>query len=287
MLVLYDQQKKCIHQLMKGFDYDSRIQKDPVQFPHRYKSPEDQEIAGFISALTALGKVELIIKNLEKIFSLMGSNPYKFVVNWDEEKSLLFNGFKYRFYNSDDIKTLFWAIGRVLSRYGSLQNLFLEGYLSKEKTDSPSFQKGLEHLSNTFLKLGETSPYKNQRKYGHFFPKPSAGSACKRLCLFLRWMARPAPVDLNLWKEVSASHLIIPVDAHIGRIGKYLGFTNKNTSSWKMAEEITNSLKLLDPEDPLRYDFFLCHLGISGECPGKYTEEKCTACGLREMCVRR
>jgi uncharacterized protein (TIGR02757 family) len=118
-----------------------------------------------------------------------------------------------------------------------------------------------------------------------FFPSPAAGSACKRLCMYLRWMVRPADgIDLGLWRGVSPAKLVIPVDAHIRRIGLYLGLTRRKQADWRMAREITDNLKRLDPEDPVKYDFSLCHLGISEGCSGR-DRLRCYACPVVELCM--
>ncbi|HEY6837754.1 MAG TPA: DUF2400 family protein, partial [Geobacteraceae bacterium] len=117
-----------------------------------------------------------------------------------------------------------------------------------------------------------------------FFPSPASGSACKRLCMFLRWMVRPADgIDLGLWHDVSPTKLVIPVDAHIQRIGRYLGLTTRKQADWKMAREITAALRRLDPADPVKYDFSLCHLGISEGCSGR-DRLRCRACPIGEIC---
>lgn len=116
------------------------------------------------------------------------------------------------------------------------------------------------------------------------FPSPSGGSACKRLCMFLRWVVRPDDgIDLGLWKNVKPSELVIPVDVHISRIARFLGLATRTSADWKMAMEITTSLRLLDPEDPVKYDFSLCHLGISEGCDGR-GGEICSTCPVSRHC---
>ncbi|MDH5492620.1 MAG: DUF2400 domain-containing protein, partial [Myxococcales bacterium] len=118
----------------------------------------------------------------------------------------------------------------------------------------------------------------------HLISDPRAGSACKRSLLYLRWMIRPADgVDLGLW-PLSPSILLIPLDTHLLRIGHHLRLTDRRDASWRTAEEITASLRQLDPHDPVRYDFALCHLGISGSCPSRRVPSLCAACVLREAC---
>jgi uncharacterized protein (TIGR02757 family) len=111
-----------------------------------------------------------------------------------------------------------------------------------------------------------------------FFPSPAQGSACKRVNLFLRWMIRDRDIDLGIWRDIPKNKLVIPLDTHIARISRCLGFTSRNSQDWKMALEITGALKRFDPEDPLKYDFALCHHGISGVCKGRDNRAACMDC---------
>jgi hypothetical protein len=117
------------------------------------------------------------------------------------------------------------------------------------------------------------------------FPSPASGSACKRLCMFLRWMVRPADgIDLGLWKAIPPRKLIIPVDAHIQRISRFLGLTQRKQADWRMAQEITAALKKFDSDDPVKYDFSLCHIGISGDGEAGGMSGVCLfVCGKPEM----
>ena len=116
------------------------------------------------------------------------------------------------------------------------------------------------------------------------FPSPSSGSACKRLCMYLRWMVRPDDgIDLGLWQSIPPAKLLIPVDAHIQRICRMLGFTSRKQADWKMAMEITAALRGLDPLDPVKYDFSICHIGISEGCDGN-NPELCRSCTIAGIC---
>jgi uncharacterized protein (TIGR02757 family) len=117
----------------------------------------------------------------------------------------------------------------------------------------------------------------------YFFPRPSAGSACKRLNLFLRWMVRKDAIDMGVWTNVSPSRLIVPLDTHVIRLGRCLRLTKYASPGWKMAAEITASLRELDPRDPVRYDFSLCHIGMMKAC-GYQTAQRDSQCPLRGVC---
>src|SRR5262249_897729 len=117
-------------------------------------------------------------------------------------------------------------------------------------------------------------------------PTPTDGSACKRTNLFLRWMVRPEDgVDCGVWTAIRPNQLVIPLHTHIASICTYIGLTARKSLGWQMALDITRQLRRLDPEDPLRYDFALCHLGIAGDCPRKRNLEKCRHCPIQAVCL--
>jgi uncharacterized protein (TIGR02757 family) len=117
----------------------------------------------------------------------------------------------------------------------------------------------------------------------YFFPRPSAGSACKRLNLFLRWMVRRDEVDLGVWKNVPASKLIVPLDTHVIRLGRCLRLTRYTSPGWRMAADITTSLRELNPNDPVSFDFSLCHVGMMNAC-GFGRKQGDSQCPLRGLC---
>lgn len=281
-------------QMEQTFDYQARIESDPVRFVRRFSEPADLEVAGLISAVFAYGSVKIIIKTLERIFSVLGESPARFIEDWLPSKKELFPGFYHRFNNAADLHTLLWTIGMVRRKWGSLEDLFVNWYNFQDVTlkdvkckipATPNFFFALNLFCLEFLNISADTPFSGTRNFQYFFPSPRDKSPCKRLCLFLRWMNRRDQVDPGGWTRVKKSDLIIPVDAHIQRIARYLGFTGQRNPSWKMAVEITENLKKLDPEDPLRFDFLLCHLGISGECPLKADPSKCAACPAKEFCI--
>ncbi len=124
-----------------------------------------------------------------------------------------------------------------------------------------------------------------ERGLEHLVPSKQGAGAAKRLNLFLRWVVRgPDEVDLGIWKRVPASALVIPLDTHVMRMAHNLGLTKRNDVSWRTAEEVTASLRLLDPDDPVRFDFPLCHWGMSGACPAEPKPQNCEACALLSSC---
>lgn len=257
--------KRILDHLYNDYNFDERMPHDPIQFPHLYSNPRDIEIAAFISSSLAYGRVELFIPVIRDILGKMGKSPYEFVGNLDLKKRYLFQGIKYRFNSHDDIVCLLYVLSTVLNRYGSIENLFKH----HQKEDDPDISSGLKGMIEAMLDIDTSPVYGRDVKPGgflQFFPLPQRGSACKRMNLLLRWMIRDRDIDFGIWKGIGKNKLIIPLDTHIARISRCLGFTGRKSLDWKMALEVTESLRLLDPVDPLKYDFALCHHGISRAC---------------------
>jgi len=249
--------KRRLEYHYKKFD-SSQIYPDPLIFPHRFKLESDIEISAFLSSIFAYGNVTQIINSLERIHTLIGESPTNFLEKFNPNKHKRFFGdFKHRFYTGEDVKILFLIIKYVLKNYESIKHLFLLYHFDEEKNiknSVSSFSKNLVDIAN---RVADTT---NGVKF--MFPDPNNGSACKRMNLFLRWMVREDELDFGLWKAVRKNELIIPVDTHVARISRELGLTKRKNVSWQMAEEITDNFKKIDPNDPVKYDFAICHIGI-------------------------
>jgi len=265
----------------------THLANDPLSFCHRYQDPADQEIAGFIAASFAYGNVKIILRNLEVIFAKLGPSPRRFVESYEPEQGLqLFAGFKHRFNDARDLCALLLACRTMLEEADSIGDYLLGCYDPAADDITPTLiEFTAAILAMDYSPVFGTPEIPADSYFPFFFPSPASGSACKRLCMYLRWMVRPADgIDLGIWKGISASKLVIPVDAHIQRIGGFLGFTSRRQADWKMAREITQALRRLDPADPVKYDFSLCHLGISEGCDGK-NRLKCLNCAIAGVCA--
>lgn len=272
--------------------YESRsprhLGNDPLSFCHRYHDPEDQEIAAVIASSFAYGNVRIIIRTLEAIFAELGRSPRRFVEHFDPRDGLrTFSGFKHRFNDGRDLCALLWGMRQMVERSGSIQSFFLNGYNSA----ADGMGGSLNSYTAAVLALDFSDVFGAQdipadSYFPFLFPAPSSGSACKRLCMMLRWLVRPADgIDLGLWNRLSPANLIIPVDTHICRISRYLGLTSRKSADWRMALEITASLRHFDPADPVKYDFSLAHLGISDGCDGK-DQSRCMSCPIVGICAQ-
>lgn len=260
---------------------------DPLSFCHRFTSPADKEVVALISSAFAYGNVKIILRTLEKIFAVLGDSPAEFIDNYEPDKGKeLFKGFKHRFNDSLDLSALLFCIRIMRQQCGSIELFFIQFCDSFDKDNITFALNGFcrEVLSFDYTAVfGHPSPPSNSY-FSFLFPSPASGSACKRLCMFLRWVVRPNDgIDLGLWHSLSPSALIIPVDTHISRIAGYLGFTARKQADWKMALEITANLRLLDRFDPVKYDFALAHLGISEHCNGADTLQ-CAECLIAPVC---
>ncbi len=262
--------------------WQARIAADPLEFPHRYRDPRDVEVVGLLSTALAYGRANLFKPKIEGLLGHLGASPAKRVSSLTvaQAKSML-QGFVYRFNVPTDVGVLLLGMGGALRRHGSLEAAFLS-------TRTPSWQASLGAFTKTIRDAAPLTELQRAlgptRGLAHLLPSAAAGAA-KRLNLYLRWMVRgPDAMDLGVWKRVSPADLVMPVDTHIGRIGQWLGLTQHRTISWAMAEELTGSLRRLDPDDPVRYDFALCHYGMSGACPSTPVKANCAKCPLRGEC---
>lgn len=265
-------------------DWRKRVKDDPVRFPRRYESRADKEVAAFIASSFAYGRADVASRTIEIVLNRLGPRPARTIRSakpGEIEKHL--QGIKYRFSRSEDIVLFLRAIGEALRQHGSIENLFLAGFDGK----GTDLRVPLARFTTLLRSYAASASREPKLSHGlqHLVPDPGNGSALKRLLLFLRWVVRPEDgIDLGLWSGVPPSSLVIPLDTHVFRIGGYLGLTTRRTQGWAAAREITDSLKRIDPADPLRFDFPICHLGMSGACPSRSDPEKCAACPLSAAC---
>ena len=259
---------------------------DPLSFCHRYSDPGDKEITALIASAFAYGSVVIILRTLETIFKELGESPRDYVEHFVPRAGLqTFARFKHRFNDGRDLCALLWGVRQMLEQAGSINAFFLRGHNSEDQDVSSSLNRfSAAVLALDYSAVFGTSEIPGDSYYPFLFPAPISGSACKRLCMFMRWVVRSADgIDLGLWHGVTPSQLIIPVDTHISRISRYLSLTSRKSADWRMAQEITAALRRFDPVDPVKYDFSLAHLGISEGCDGKDIS-RCSTCPIVGNC---
>jgi uncharacterized protein (TIGR02757 family) len=256
---------------------------DPIHKVRPFADPADQEIAGFCAGALAFGRVASVLNSIDTLFALMGPRPADFVRRFEPEAAPAgMRAMVHRWIRGDDLVALLWILRQMLERSGSLQGFFLKGFQEDHEDIGPA----LDSFSTRALSLDIRRAYgRVPRRPGvcYFFPRPSAGSACKRLNLFLRWMTRSDEVDLGIWPCVPASKLIVPLDTHVIRLGRCLRLTHYVSPGWRMAADITASLRRLDPKDPVRFDFSLCHVGMMNAC-GFGKKQGDAQCPLKGLC---
>jgi uncharacterized protein (TIGR02757 family) len=253
---------------------------DPVHLVRGFADPLDQEIAGIVAALFAYGQVKAICRTVEWILGQLAPSPRQALLERRHLRRGWGAGFRYRFNSRSDLIGLCEGIASMTRDRGGLGKALALHRADHEDTDA-----GLASWVNDLrLRACRAAPL----SYGlrHLLPDPARGGACKRWRLYLRWMIRPADgIDLGVWSHLmSPAELVIPLDAHWERIGPRLGLTSRRTAGAGMAKEITRGLRKIRPDDPLRYDYPICHLGMRGGCPPRLGEADCRICPLRSIC---
>lgn len=230
--------------------------KDPVWNAHKFSNEKDIELAAFLSAAFAYGSVDQINKFITQLLEKTGNKPYEFTINFQKRKDKkYFNDLYYRFNTSDDIINLFSALNKILINNSSLKNAFMANYNTNDINVINALNKFMELMN-------AASSNQHGRFYHYLIPSPSNGSTCKRMNLFLRWMVRNDEIDFGLWNGVSPAKLIMPVDTHVARVSKNLRLVKRKSVDLKFAVELTEKLRCFDENDPVKYDFALCHIGI-------------------------
>jgi uncharacterized protein (TIGR02757 family) len=268
--------KKQLDALYESYDFKGRAEHDPIRVPMRFRRKRDVEAAAFLASAFAYGSVKAFLPVLDRVIGAMGASPCEFIAGFDAKKDRkVFEGMGYRFYTTDDIVGIIHVVGSLINKYKGIEGAFMAHY----KNGDTDIGNALSGLMDEALSVDTTPVYgRNLKPRGLMFafPSPAKGSTCKRHNLFLRWMVRDRDIDFGAWKKVPPSKLVIPLDTHIARVSRCLGFTQRKANDWKTAVEITGALRELDPEDPLKYDFALCHRGIAGLC----AENRCKECEL-------
>lgn len=259
---------------------------DPVHKIRPFAAAADREIAGFCAAALAFGRVASVLNSIDALFRIMGPHPARFVRSFDPAASHPeLHAMVHRWTRGVDLAALLWVLRQMLEQCGSIEAFFVEG----DDAGAADISAALDSFSQRALSLDIRRAYgRVPRRPGvcYFFPRPSAGSGCKRLNLFLRWMVRRDQIDLGVWTRVSPARLIVPLDTHVIRLGRCLRLTRYVSPGWKMAAEITAALRRLDPVDPVRFDFSLCHVGMMNAC-GFGRRQGDAQCPLRGLCRPR
>ena len=248
---LYD----FLNEKAAAFEHPKFIEDDPVAFPKRYADRAwDAEVAGLFAALWAWGQRKSIRASLEKLFASMDDAPGDFVLQASERELKRWEP-GHRTFLPEDGRVFVRGLRRLYHEHGSLAPLF------RPEESEPNYFNALDRFRSAFLAAAE-APTRTAKHVA----SPAAGSAAKRLHLYLRWMVRPAAggVDLGIWSHLPKSKLSCPLDVHSGRVARSLGLLHRAATDARAVLELDEALRRLDPQDPVKYDYALFGMGVEG-----------------------
>lgn len=228
------------------------IETDPIQVPHRFSKKEDIEIAGFLTATIAWGNRKSILNNANRMMLLLDESPYDFVMNHHTSDLEQLKSFVHRTFNGDDFIQFIKSLRHLYAHHNGLENVFAK------HVEASSTQKAIHHFKTYFFEIEHTA-----RTLKHV-SDPLKNSAAKRINMFLRWMVRKdrQGVDFGIWKQISPAQLSCPLDVHSGQVARALGLLARTQNDAKALRELDQSLRQLDGQDPVKYDFALFGLGV-------------------------
>ncbi|MFZ1856905.1 MAG: TIGR02757 family protein [Chitinophagaceae bacterium] len=242
---------KFLNDKVELYNQPSFIKHDPVSIPHLFSKKQDIEIAGFFAAIFAWGNRTTIIQKSKELMQLMDNAPYDFCLHHTPAQLIKLSEFKHRTFNTTDLLYFIEFFKQHYSKYKSLETAFTMhgGSVEKILTGFHQYFFSLEHVPARTKKHIAT---------------PERNSSCKRLNMYLRWMVRQdnKGVDFGIWKSISPSQLICPIDLHVARVARRFNILQRKQTDWQAALELSEYLRTLDPADPVKYDFALFGLGV-------------------------
>ncbi len=228
------------------------IESDPIQIPHQFSKKEDIEIAGFLTATIAWGNRKSIINNAHRLMLLLDNSPYDFVLNHESSDLDKLSTFVHRTFNGDDCALFIKSLKHIYINHGGLESVFATN------SNEVSLQHAISKFKSVFFEIEHL-----QRTQKHV-SDPLKNSAAKRINMYLRWMVRSdkTGVDFGIWKSIPQGKLSCPLDVHSGNVARKLGLLERKQNDAKALAELDKSLRQLDPNDPVKYDFALFGLGV-------------------------
>ena len=245
--------------------YDHRfVTPDPLEFVRAQATDADREVVGLLASGLAFGTVTQIKRSIAAVLEALGPSPAEAVASLDpRETAARLRTFRHRWLDGRDVACLLLFARRMRASHGTVEAFFAEGLAPDDADVGPA----LASFSARALALDHGGLYRGHRLpraagVRCFFPSPEAGSACKRLNLYLRWMVRRHGVDLGVWRRPNPSQLVLPLDTHTLAIARRIRLTRYRSPGWAMALDVTRRLRQLDPADPVKYDFALHRMGL-------------------------
>lgn len=249
--------KPYLDEINEQVETPDYITDDPVQFIHAFNQKKDQEIAGFLAATMAWGRRDIVISKVEDLLKRMQYDPFQFVMNYNQAEFWRLQTFKHRTFKPIDMHGILLGLKNIYERYDNFESFWERCYHQSKAVNRPlmalfhhNFFDGCDDLAS------------RTRKH---ISNPEKGSTCKRLYMFLRWMIRKnSPVDAGIWNFIDSSELLIPYDVHVARQAKKYGLVSRKSNDWKTVNQLTATLRILNTEDPTRYDYALFGIGALG-----------------------
>jgi len=244
--------KPFLDEKVAKYNQPGFIENDPICIPHTYRKKQDIEIAGFLAATLAWGQRVTVVNKTKQLLSWMENSPRDFLLNHNPNELKPFSKFKHRTFTGVDALYFVESLANIYSQYNSLEQVF------KVDKDAETIEQGLVNFHKLFFSLNYPA-----RTLKHV-ATPERKSACKRLNMYLRWMVRndATGVDFGIWKTIKPAQLICPLDVHVERVARKLKLIKRTQVDWQTALELRHNLKMLDPLDPIKYDFALFGLGV-------------------------
>ncbi len=247
-----------LNSLVEKYETSDFILLDPISIPYGFDTPADQEIIGFYAALLAWGQRKTVLNKMAELSERMDYRPRDFVYNFDRDRDYhKLAGFKHRTFQTSDAIWFTSNLSMLLKRFGSLEKAFASFVSPGDLHVGPAIQG----VSDLLFSIDEQTPTRLRKHLA----RPDAGSACKRICMYLRWVVRKGPVDLGIWNCIKPAQLVLPLDVHSGRQARALGMLERKQNDWRAAVELTENCKLFAPEDPTRFDFAFFGSGAYNE----------------------
>jgi len=245
--------KDLLNEKAEKYNHPDFIVTDPIQIPHLFSDINNIEISAFLASTIAWGQRVTIIKNMQRLITLMDNAPYEFVMNSSEQDLNRFSYFKHRTFNGEDCTFFIKSLKNIYTKHNGLGDLIQNIYVNKKSVFDTLIQ-----FRDVFFEIEH--PARTQKHFSNVLK----GASAKRLNMFLRWMVRRdnKGVDFGLWNKIPMSELFLPLDVHTGNVARKLGLLKRKQNDWKAVEEITKVLRKFDPNDPVKYDFALFGLGV-------------------------
>ena len=245
--------KDLLNEKAEKYNHTDFIETDPIQIPHLFSDNNNIEISAFLASTIAWGQRATIIKNMQRLISLMDNAPYEFVMNSSEKDLDRLSYFKHRTFNGEDCKFFIKSLKNIYKKHNGLGGLIQNIYVEQKNIFNSLIQ-----FREIFFEIEH--PLRTQKHFSNVLK----GASAKRLNMFMRWMVRQDNngVDFGLWSKIPMSELFLPLDVHTGNVARKLGLLKRKQNDWKAVEEITGVLRKFDPADPVKYDFALFGLGV-------------------------